>query len=110
MTEQRNNIVGVLQNHEMLAIIEALEWFEKEMRTIVDQTPDSELGEEWAKRQSLAVNAGNALGMLRLIQKNTQSPAYTIHREWSFEQAMNAWGKTFKPELREEEQCGEWGE
>jgi hypothetical protein len=49
MTERKNNIVGILRFREILTCIHALEKLEKEAQTIVEQTPDSELNEEWDK-------------------------------------------------------------
>lgn len=96
MTERKNNIVGIVKASEMLACIQALEKLEKEAQTIVDQTPDSELDEEWEKWQGVAVSARAALGTFRTIMKNAakinENPdtSFTIHWEGSLEQAMDA--------------------
>jgi CubicO group peptidase (beta-lactamase class C family) len=98
MTERKNNIVGILKFREMLTCIQALEKFEKEAQTIVEQTPDSELNEEWKKWQGLAVSARGALGAFRLIADRGRQinanpdTAYTIHWEGSLKKAMTAMG------------------
>jgi hypothetical protein len=107
MTERKNTVVGILRFRELLTCIQALEKLEKEAQTIVDQTPDSELNEEWEKWQSVAVSTRAALGTFRTITKNAvkinENPdtSFTIRWEGSLEQAMDAMGLTFKPELSE---------
>lgn len=104
MTEQKNNIVGILKAEDLLVCIQALERFEKEAQTIVDQTPDSQLDDEWEKWQGLAVSARTALRAFRLIMKNAatinENPktAFTIRWEGSLKQAMETAGFTFKEE------------
>lgn len=107
----KNNVVGILQASDILACIPALEKLEKEAQAIVDQTPDSELDEEWEKWQSLAVSARTALGTFRTIMKNAaeinENPetAFTIHWEGSLEKAMNAMGLVVpKPEAHKDEE------
>src|SRR5579864_2336659 len=114
MTDRKNNVVGILKARDMLTCIQALEKLEKEAQAIVDQTPDSELNEEWEKWQSVAVSASAALGTFRTIMKNAAKinehpdTSFTIRWEGSLEQAMDAMGLTFKPEAWEKEQHGEW--
>lgn len=116
MTERKNNVVGILKFRDILTCIQALEKLEKEAQTIVEQTPDSELNEEWEKWQSLAVSASAALGTFRTITKNAakinENPdtSFTIRWEGSLKQAMDAMGLTFKPEAREKERHSEWDE
>jgi hypothetical protein len=115
MTERRN-IVGILILREILTCIQALEKLEKEAQTIVDQTPDSGLDEEWEKWQSVAVSARAALGTFRTITKNAvkindnPDTSFTIRWEGGLEKAMDAMGLALKPEVREEERHGEWDE
>lgn len=105
----RNNIVGILKLRDILTCIQALEKLEKEAQTIVDQTPDSELNDEWAKWQGVAVSARAAIGTFRRIENRTQQintnphTAYTIHWQGSLEKAMDAMGLTLKPEDQADE-------
>jgi hypothetical protein len=114
MTERKNNVVGILQFRDILTCIQALEKLEKEAQTIVEQTPDSELNEEWEKWQGLLVDVRSALGAFRLLVDRgpirLPNTAYTIHWEESLEQAMNAMGLAFKSEVQEKERHSEWDE
>lgn len=116
MSNKNNNVVGILRLREIQATIQALEGFAKETRARVDQTPDSELNEEWEKLQSLAVSAEGALGAFRLIvdraRKINDNPdtSFTVRWEGSLGQAMNAAGIDFKPEPREKKERGEFDE
>jgi hypothetical protein len=114
MTEKKNKVVGILKFREIQTCIQALEAFEKETQTRVEQTPDSSLNSEWERQQGLAVDARAALGAFRLVVDGAKKisihpdTAYTIHWEGSLEKALAAMGLTFKPEAREEDQRSEW--
>jgi len=109
MTEQRSNVVGILQFRDITCCIQALEKLEKEIQVVIDRAPRDD---EWEKWQGLGVDVRSALGALRLIGDRgpirLPNTAYTIHWEESLEKALAAMGLTSKPEAREKERHGEW--